>query len=442
MIKHCICLLCAGISLHIMAAAQGVAALRINDRLPDTMLGRILNEPGKIIRTSDFKGKLIILDFWNVHCSSCIASMHKMDSLQQQYQNSIQIIYVTTDSDEEINRLFSKIKIKRPDVPFITEDTLLKRYFPHNGDPYHVWIDQGGKIYALTFDYCTNIQSVGSFLNGIDPQLIRRWDFGIDENYPLVSEQNAVLLTQASYYSLFFKSLIEYSNFCSLQIEQDSLTKSFFFLQVINAPLIMLYSIAFDFELYGYDINYFNLKRNNRICIETKDSSIFFPPLQDSLLQNWSMKHTYSYEARLRMQSKNDFYKHLQQDLDMYLPYTAVIEKRKVNCLVLKRNAPNDDATASYHAIKPKIIYNDDGTIEIQNMPTDMFVANLIYANPGIKTPIIDASDFTGCLNMKLKSKLSDIEDLRHELENYGFSISEENMEIEVLVIKDKKDKR
>src|SRR6201999_1317282 len=67
---------------------------------------------------ASFKGKLLILDFWGVTCSSCIAEMPKMQRLQQEFGDKIQILLVTRDS--------------------------------YNGLGFHVWIDAASTVAQKT----------------------------------------------------------------------------------------------------------------------------------------------------------------------------------------------------------------------------------------------------------------------------------------------------
>ena len=418
--------------------AQSVASLHPNDKVPDISLGYILNEPSKKLRFSDFKGKLLILDFWNIHCTNCIASMPKMDSLQKEFSDSVQIIYVTKNSENDVNKLFSRVKIKKPDVPFIVNDTVLNSFFPHNGDPLHVWIDKEGLVYAIAFDYSTNSYTIKHLLSGLAPKLANRWDYGIDQNQPIVSQQNGAVLSLANSYSIFFNSLTDYSTENSIYVEKDSTTGLPVLLRTINAPALMLYSIAFDRDLYGADVNYFNLRKNNRVIFETTDSSIFFPPKQESLLDDWMTNNIFSYEIKVKKGSGSQLYKNMQEDLNRYLPYKAVIEKREMKCLVLKSIPNATQSISKDNNLPTQIISNNDNTISIQNMPSSSFVSQLIYENSNINLPIIDDSHFSGRMNVKLKSKLSNLQSLALELEKYGFILCEENQAIDMLILRDK----
>ncbi len=64
--------------------------VKIGGHVPDITLQNIININQQNFRLSDFKGKLIILDFWGIYCSSCIAAFPKLDSLQTKYNDKIQ----------------------------------------------------------------------------------------------------------------------------------------------------------------------------------------------------------------------------------------------------------------------------------------------------------------------------------------------------------------
>lgn len=421
------------------SVSQKIEALKLGEKIPEIQLGRFLNNSFKQQNISELKGKLIIFDFWNVHCGNCIASMPRMDSLQKEFNENIQIIFVTKNSDTEVNQLFSRTKIRKPDVPFIIDDTILNQLFPHNGDPLHVWINPEGYVQAITFDYNTTRETIHKFLNGSDPQLSRRNDFGLNLDYPLLSEQNSSILDKAECYSLLIKGLNEYTTAGNtLFTQKDSSTGLVTMIRTINASKLMLYNIAFDREIFGEKINIFNLPKNNRIILETKDSSDFFIPKKESQIADWVTKNSYSYEIKLSNQNESQAYKLMQQDLNKYLPFKAAIERRKVKCLMLQ-NISNENMLKTKDPELPSFIrYNEDQTVSIQNMPISCLLLQLIYWNTNIKMPIVDGTTVSGKIDITIHSRFNNIKSLNNELQHYGLTLSEEEKEINVLVIKDK----
>ncbi len=407
------------------------SVLNIGDKMPDIYLGKFLNDPLNKLKLSDLKGKLVILDFWNIHCAVCITGMPKMDSLQKKFNKQLQIITVTYNNEKEIENLFSRLPISRPEVPFIIEDTILNKLFPHEGDPLHVWINQEGIISAITFDYNTNNESVGSFLNGIDPKLTRRWDFGFNINYPLVSEQNSPLLNMATNYSVLYKGLDEYS-------DRHSIRNAGELIQVINADLLRLYKIAYNNELYGFNVNNISLRTNNRIILEVKDLKPFFPPAEEARIASWINKNIYSYELKLPRNKQDKKFLFMRADLNRYLPYKAGIEKRKMKCLALvciKKNEPLKTRIPSAVPLARSMI--DGNSLVLINKPVISLISEIIYSNADFPLPIVDATNFKANIDITIKTSLSDLERLNKELNMSGLALVKTDKIIDILVIRD-----
>lgn len=414
-----------------LTAQSQISPLKIGDKMPDIFMGKFLEEPGKAIKFSDIKAKLIVLDFWNIHCTVCITDMPKMDSIEKTYNGSVKIFAITKNSEKEVHHLFERIKIKPPIFPFIVEDSAFNSLFPHDGDPLHVWINEKGIIVAITFDYNTNFETINKFLSGVDPHLSRRWDFGFDPDYNLISEQNSGLLNLASNYSVLFRGLDEYSSDSYIRIDSN-------FIQLTNATLFSLYSVAYNPQLYGFNINTLNLRRNNRILLEVKDKHSFFYPTNESEIANWIKKNLFSYELKFPIEMKDMKYKFMQQDLARYFPFHATIKEKVVKCLSLELT--NISAEKELRAIdtgSAPILKVRANSLTIRNMPVSSFIAELIYSNPTLIMPIVDDTNFQFKINISLNCSLSDIKAVNKQLINYGLRLIEKEKAIDMLIISD-----
>lgn len=409
-----------------------LSQLNIGDKLPDIYWGKFLDDPSNKLKVSDLKGKLVILDFWNIRCSVCLKGMPKMDSLQQKFKDQLQILTVTYNNEQEVKGLFSKIKKQRPNLPFIISDTIFNSLFPHNGDPLHVWINQEGIVSAITFHFNTNEETVGKFLKGVDPKLSRRRDFGYDNQYPVVSEQNSSLLELSKEYSFLFQGLEEYSDNESIRIEDNMI-------RVINGQILRLYKIAYNNELYGFNVNNFNIRTNNRIIIETKKTDRFKPPTEETKFSEWIRGNFYSYEMKLPPEKASEKFKRMREDLDRYLPFKALIEKRRTKCLVLSNTKPGESLQTKDTCTSVFESMTNGRTLIIRNKPIISLISSILYANSAYPYPIIDGTNFKNNIDIALRTKLSDLESLNKELKSFGLLLVEKEMEINMLVIRDKK---
>jgi thiol-disulfide isomerase/thioredoxin len=166
--------------LCLLARAQQPALkpLSIGDTIPDITITNVYNYPASTIHLSDLKGKLVILDFWAVWCTGCIQGIPKLDSIQKEFQNKLQVILVndegersTIENENKTKAFFSNWKIKS-NGSFALPSSLkridsLEKLFPHIFIPHYVWIDGNRKVIAITSSEEVNRQNIRAILNGL-----------------------------------------------------------------------------------------------------------------------------------------------------------------------------------------------------------------------------------------------------------------------------------
>src|SRR5690606_33993722 len=87
-------------------AVQDIQPLQIGDTIPDWLWQLPLTKWDavsrgiKTVSLNEYRGKLIVLDFWNTYCGACIDAMPKMNALENQYKNSLAILLVSPETPE------------------------------------------------------------------------------------------------------------------------------------------------------------------------------------------------------------------------------------------------------------------------------------------------------------------------------------------------------
>lgn len=118
-----------------------------------------LYEDGKtrVITLKDFKGKVLVLDFWSVSCGNCIFHQKDISYFKEQYPEDLEVIMVnplkTKDGLNQITAFENRFRQEYfPDgFRSIILDKELSNLFAVRGFPTYVWITPGGMVQTITF---------------------------------------------------------------------------------------------------------------------------------------------------------------------------------------------------------------------------------------------------------------------------------------------------
>jgi len=157
-------ILCISATTTKAQSAESITPLTIGDKVPDVVLKNMLFYKDSTANISDFKGKLLILDFMSVFCLSCMKALPRIDSLQKRYGDKIQVLLITPNKKEGIEDAFKRTKLAdKLNLPIVPRGSDLKKYYSHKIISHIVWIDQSGITKAITHsDYiqAKNIESM------------------------------------------------------------------------------------------------------------------------------------------------------------------------------------------------------------------------------------------------------------------------------------------
>src|SRR3546814_4021010 len=89
--------------------------------------------------------------------------MPSIDRLQKKYSKEAAIFTITHNSEAEISNLWANspgIKVKNIPLPgTMTDDSIMRRYFPNSFVPYLVWIDPQRKV-RRSEEHTSELQSL------------------------------------------------------------------------------------------------------------------------------------------------------------------------------------------------------------------------------------------------------------------------------------------
>lgn len=409
-----------------------IRPLDIGDKVPDIEIENVINYSKNRFDLNEFGDKNIILDFWGPSCLDCLRSFSKLDSLQKEFSNELQIIMVNIESSDSTTRFFKKKKkLQQPAIPFATTDILLNQLFPHTGVPFVVWIDKNRAI-----RYITNGKYVGK-------ENIEKFIAGRTLSLPRAAEH---IYTQTLFDDKWSNRIQTYSYIAKCDGllhaigSADAKRK-----QVIATGCVSisrLYQIAID----GVTNSRYELYRPGRIIVETKDSIRHFKPTNQSF-KEWRELYAYDYQSYCNIEDTSRRYIKMKNELDGYFGIEASIEKRPVKCLTLVRTSEEDKLvskggkpadnfyTTGLRAIKI------DSIRYIRNKPFHEFssrLGGLIEYN--YKKPFADMAGYTGNIDILFNGKTLDEfdpDEIKRELKKYNLDLVEREIFMDVLVLKD-----
>jgi thiol-disulfide isomerase/thioredoxin len=413
------------------ATAQSISqykALQIGDTVPDVTIPNVLHYKTPMAKLSDFKGKLLIIDFWATWCSPCVAMIAKTDSLQQQFNGRVQFLPVAYQSrqvltafQEKYQRRFGK-RIKHPEV---FADTVLQKLFPHKAFPHYVWIGEDGVVKAITGMDQINAETLSAFLDKNQQKLTEKKDlnFRYDRKIPLLARQE---IEAHPIHTHFHSSMTDYIPGITGGYYRKRDSTGFTRITLMNLSIPAIARSAFGESKIWFG--------NNRIDIDVKDSVLLKPVGNEA---EWIQKNTYCYEIIVPKSKSNQIFTFMQQDLSRYFSqYHFYTEKRIKKCLALVRTSqPYQFSTASNRPAEMKM---DISGAELVNCPVGVLVDRLNFYYQQLSAyPLVDQTGMDHGVDLKITGSLSDVKTLNKSLAAYGLAFVEKQLPIQVLVIED-----
>lgn len=301
-------------------------ALKIGQTIPNTTFSNVLNYADSILDIKELKGKLIIYDFWSFWCAPCLSNFKKIDSIQNKYQDKIQVILVNRDTKEQTIDFFKKRpKLKIPsNIPLITSDTLLNQQFFHVGVPFYAWVNEQGKLIYLTHELLTS-EKVERHISG-EVNIFRP---------PSRTEYSDNIFKYGILENIKYGTLIiKGSDTLSLFIDHKGEN-----IQYFPRPIMELYQFAYNES--DSDGKY-KFREPGRTILEVKNPDSYKYPGPGVSMDEWRSKYGYYYYSILPEKLQAKKYKIMQEELRKYFSLNVSIEKREVKCLKLVRTSKRD----------------------------------------------------------------------------------------------------
>jgi thiol-disulfide isomerase/thioredoxin len=318
--------------LQVRVNAQEFKGLTIGEMLPDLGITKMMNNTAASSNISSYKGKLLILDFMATSCGGCIKALPRLDSLQHKFSDRVAVLLVTVERQERVTAFLKRHPGFR--LPFVAEDTTLASLFPHQFLSHIAWIDQTGKVRAISASEYITEQNIQTILRGETVHWPVKRDFtsfDFDEPILTVNENNIpqVDMPVHSVYTAVTNYLPGVQKHIGIKKDSSNSTSR---LSYINYSIYQLYLLLYQS---------YNLPKS-RILLGVKNRERFVYDPATGTMEDWKLKNLYCLEAVLpaNLDSAAQQQK-LLTDLDFYFSCKGRMEKRLTDCLILQNKQTN-----------------------------------------------------------------------------------------------------
>ncbi|TAM97043.1 MAG: TlpA family protein disulfide reductase [Chitinophagaceae bacterium] len=412
--------------------------LKIGEQVPDIQL-RVLNSSQPAMHISQFRGKILILDFWSTWCSACIGEFPKLEVLQNKFKDKLMILPIGFELEPgDIRKFIIKNKtFTLPTAIQTKQDSVIMKLFPFNGVPHEVWIDKNGKLIGFSDQFALTSDNIKQLLNGKKIFLPgKQMDVNFDLSQPLLANNNGGRSTD-----FLSRSIITRYNPLLRQVQYNRTDSINTKITMINKTALILIKIAFgnsyaDSSLgvtLGFD------PMDKRIILEgdrIRSQFKHWPTFENLTEREWydfEKNNLYCYETILpKSYSLREAYRKMLFDLQYFFKVKVLLEKRKLNCLALVRTNSKQTKDET-----PKSVVTDILPKEIiRKGNTDQIVS---YINNNFKTMPLVINGINSDNTISSGSviyKASYFQKIQTELSTHGLKLIPVRKTIDMLVIK------
>lgn len=320
-----------------------ITPLQIGDTIPEYLWHlplHVVNHPeGKeTIMLKDYRGKLIILDFWSTWCSTCIAGMPKMFNISGDLTDNVAVIPVTYQESEAIIAFINRNPVLSQIPTFFSSvgDSILRSAFDISGLPNTGIIGPDGRVSAIVRPRYITADKLNLLLSDpkatVFPLTMNMED--ITGRPLLIPAFGAANLERPVYYSTLMSQIPGLVAHNLFEADSAAGTVRYF---IAHKQLLELYAMAID----TLDINFDRFP--NRRILQYGIYDRLIPPLMRYEVKGidrlkWEQQYLFNYEYIGPLgRSRDELNLALRHDLNRFFGLEARVEKRTVPCLVLQK---------------------------------------------------------------------------------------------------------
>lgn len=386
------------ITLHLFlgqtSAQEGAVSesVQIGSLVPNFDIN-ILTKEGTVKKNiKDYRGKVVVLEFWATYCGPCLPAMDHLADLQFKFKNDLEVINIT---DEERWKVVNFLK-KRPTFLAIglDNDKFINQLFYHQLMPHTIIIDPQGYIKAITSPEEVTEEVIYLAKSGAILAVKTKAEFA-----PKSENATAMNAVQAEDKSFYKVAVSAYKEGIQSQINK----KSDFEYEFINCTVPLMYQVLYQTT---------RPNPNDRACLEVSEQTKY-------LLDE---KQQYSMTIKLPEQMKHRLGEIGMKHLEEIFAVKAKNENRTRKVYALTTN--KDIAPPS----------NNAG----MDMPLKDFL-KLLWDTKVVDMPIVNESNTADNTIVWIADFPKEVSKVQESIQKMGFKLEPKTTETACLVLHEDK---
>lgn len=414
--------------LFLQTSAQQ-KALKIGDVIPEkvwmTPLS-VANAPQKTMELDKDRDKLILLDFWATWCGSCLKNFPKMEALEKQFEGKLKVLPVTGEDLATLNKFFASKNGQRfKNLISVAGDPFLSKIFPHYAIPFIVWI-KDGKVLNTTDASQVTADNIQEILQGKKSSVETVLQIGRDRPLMLAEQFDLEKKTTLVNYALLSKGRIKaIAPGSGFHRNNDGVVYG---RQWTNISLMNIYR-GIAYELFEKENTPFSEKRLVNL-VKNPEAIDFTITHEDDPVDD----RLYNFEFIVPQNKADQLYPNMLKALNEFSGYSALIEKQRTKCLVLKKTGASDDVKTKGGTMVSNGLKT---TVILRNAPLEHLIVYLNVNNQFTDLNVIDETGYTDNVDLNLGT-VKDLAELKKALQKYGLTLIEEERDLSMLVVRDR----
>jgi thiol-disulfide isomerase/thioredoxin len=407
----------------VMRCNAQIKPLQVGDKVPDIDFINVLNYKSPTLRLSDFKDKVVILDFWATWCTSCLAKFPEERELQRKMQDSMQIILVNPKNTRNTHAkvaAFFKERQHLYDFPSIDEDTILSKFFPGAAVPRFAWIRKN-VVVAIPEPEALTVYNVRAIYNNRNISVASGKKRSIDLRQGFFGNDNDSS-SGIRYYSFIGNYRQDlYPTFNMETNPAGNVTR----IDAINMSVSDLIQLCSP-----------SAKVTPQRTIRHVTNNEAFSP--DSTSLQWRKKYRFIYESTFSPRSSDAALTLMRGEIGRYFKLSIDTVVRDTTCYVITLHDTSKivhgkkgvhGETNIYDHLNTPIFFRDESMSSITSTLEQQF-----------RIPFINESGFPGKIDLVMPPNFSDFKKVSEAFEKQGFRIIPTRRKLTYLLIRDLSD--